>query len=115
MTCSSGPYSWRMNTQPSSAPTASMPSSMPSRPRCGSQARVEPERDLRHRAGGCDVAAAQARSLDHLDVGIGAVPLLDRGDALVGAAEPAGQVVADAEPGLCRRIGAEVRVEGNQP
>ena len=40
MTCASGPYSCRMNTQPSSAPTATMPSSMPSSTRCGWVARI---------------------------------------------------------------------------
>src|SRR5690349_2731719 len=175
MTCSSGPYSWRMNTQPSSAPTASMPSSMPSSTRCGWVARISrslnvpgsdssalqityvgvfswaatrshlrpvgkpappmPRRPLSFRAAmmqagfqdrpergrslvydarGSHVAAAQAGALDHLDVRIRAVPLADRGDALVGAAQPAGQVVADAQLGLDRRVGAEVRVEGDQ-
>ena len=76
---------------------------------------VERDRCLVHRARGGDIAPAEAGCLDHLDAGSGAVPLLEHGDALVGAAQPAGQVVADAELGLLRRIGAEVRVEGDQP
>ncbi len=40
ITASSGPYSCRMNTQPSSAPTAAIPSSRPSSTRCGCSARI---------------------------------------------------------------------------
>ena len=39
-TCSSGPYSWRMKTQPSSEPVTSIPSIMPSSTRCGCSARI---------------------------------------------------------------------------
>ena len=37
---SSGPYSCRMKTQPSSQPVTSMPSSIPSSTRCGCSARI---------------------------------------------------------------------------
>ena len=37
---SSGPYSWRMNTQPCSAPIASIPASIPSITRWGCSARI---------------------------------------------------------------------------
>ena len=77
--------------------------------------RVHRDRRLVHRAGRRDVAPAEAGSLDELDVGVGAVALLEPRDPLVRAAQPAGQVVADPQLDPLRRVGAEVRVERDQP
>ena len=77
--------------------------------------RVHRDRRLVHRAGRRDVAPAEAGPLDELDVGVGAVALLEPRDPLVRAAQPAGQVVADPQLDPLRRVGAEVRVERDQP
>ena len=224
-TCSSGPYSCRMNTQPCSAPTTAMPSSRPSSTRCGWVARiwrslnvpgsdssalqiayltspgcvprhqppllpgrepgaahpaqlgvlqrrhdgvrVELARQQRAQRGvplgharsrrvgvvrprlgalvrgsgadlarpgsgderlgvpdgrgpfvdgdrGRDVAPAQAGHLHQLDVGVLAVARAQLGQPGVAVAQEAGQVVADVQRHLRRRLGAEVRVERDQ-
>jgi hypothetical protein len=61
------------------------------------------------------VAAAQARHLEQLDVGIGGVAVSQGADPVVGSPQPAGQVVADVQRDLRRRLGAEVRIERDQP
>src|SRR5215469_12330636 len=60
------------------------------------------------------VAAPEAGGLGDLDLGVRAVALPQRGDALVRPLQPAGQVVAGAQRDLGRRLGAEVRVERDQ-
>jgi len=76
--------------------------------------RLKGQRLLVDRAGGGGVTAAEARSFDNLNIGVRAVPLPDRVKARVGAAQPAGQVMADPDLGLRRRLGAEVRIERDQ-
>src|ERR1700761_7699067 len=66
-------------------------------------------------ARGGDVAAAETRSLGNLGVAVHPVPGPDRVDAIIGAAEPAGQVVTEAYLGLLRWLGAEVRIERDEP
>ena len=61
------------------------------------------------------VAPAQAGALGELDVGVAPVPLPGLGDAVFRAAQPARQVVADAQLDPLRRGGPEVRVERDQP
>jgi hypothetical protein len=62
-----------------------------------------------------DVAAPQARDLLDLDLDVVAVSRLDLGNPLVGAAQPARQVVTDVQVDLRRRLRAEVRIERDQP
>ncbi len=67
----------------------------------------------RHRRRG--VAAAETGHLDQLDLGVVAVALAQLRQPGVAVAQEARQVVADVQGHLRRRLGAEVRVERDQP
>ena len=77
--------------------------------------RLKGQRPLVDSARRSHVAAAEAGSLDDLDIGSRTVPLPDRVDPRVGAAQPAGQVMTDADLGLFRRLGPKVRVKRDEP
>ena len=61
------------------------------------------------------VAPADAGPLDQLDVGVRPVTFPDLFEPVIGAPQPAGQVVADAQHDPFRRRGPEVRIERDQP
>ena len=74
---------------------------------------VHRDRLLVDRRGGCVVTAPEARHLVQLDVV--AVALAQLGEPLLAALQPAREVVADGQLNAPRRLGAEVRIERDQP
>ena len=72
---------------------------------------VDRQRPLVDGRGRRDVAPPEAGDLDDLDLDVVAVPLLRLADAVVGAVQPAREVVADGELDRLRRRRAEVRIE----
>src|SRR6185437_12178913 len=75
---------------------------------------VEPGRRFVDSGGWRDVAPAGAGDLHHLHVTAIAVLLVQLRDPVLRSVQPAGEVVADPDGDASGRLGAEVRIEGQQ-